>query len=181
MFFLTPPPCGHPLSEGETYRLRVLCQVFHQVLSRFALPPLRGGQGESAPRQAQKKSKTKPIGPALDRGYAKVWSGDLPPPNCLIINILHRLFTDFRFEAAKLRKKPFRQHKFPRINKRKNLTLARFFRLFTSEEKNAVASVLYNLADADYENHESERECLEACMKELISLTAISKWERHQW
>ena len=38
---------------------------------------------------------------------------------------------------------------------------------FTSEEKNAVASVLYNLADADYENHESERECLEACMKEL--------------
>ena len=38
---------------------------------------------------------------------------------------------------------------------------------FTSEEKNAVASVLYNLADADYENHESERVCLEACMKEL--------------
>ena len=38
---------------------------------------------------------------------------------------------------------------------------------FTSEEKNAVASVLYNLADADYENHESERECLEVCMKEL--------------
>ncbi len=27
--------------------------------------------------------------------------------------------------------------------------------------------MLYNLADADYENHESERECLEACMKEL--------------
>lgn len=38
---------------------------------------------------------------------------------------------------------------------------------FTPEEQNAVASVLYNLADADYENHESERECLEACMKEL--------------
>ena len=38
---------------------------------------------------------------------------------------------------------------------------------FTSEEKNAVVSVLYNLADVDYENHESERECLEACMKEL--------------
>ena len=38
---------------------------------------------------------------------------------------------------------------------------------FTSEEKKAVASVLYNLADADFQNHKSEKECLEACMKEL--------------
>ena len=117
MFFLTPPPCGHPLSEGETYRLRVLCQVFHQVLSRFALPPLRGGQGESAPRQAQKKSKTEPIGPALDRGYAKVWSGDLPPPNCLIINVLHSNSIGFLFEGAKLRKNLFPISFFTRISK----------------------------------------------------------------
>jgi hypothetical protein len=54
-------------------------------------------------RQAQKKSKTKPIGPAFDRGYAKVWKGDLPP-NCLIINVLHSNSTDFLFEGAKLRK-----------------------------------------------------------------------------
>ena len=38
---------------------------------------------------------------------------------------------------------------------------------FTSEEKKAVASVLYNLADADFQNHKSEKECLDACMKEL--------------
>lgn len=38
---------------------------------------------------------------------------------------------------------------------------------FTEEEKKAVASVLYNLAVADFQNHEAERECLEACMKEL--------------
>ena len=39
--------------------------------------------------------------------------------------------------------------------------------IFSIEEQRAVASVLYNLADADFQNHESERECLEACMKEL--------------
>lgn len=38
---------------------------------------------------------------------------------------------------------------------------------FSKEEQIAVASVLYNLADADFQNHEAERECLEACMKEL--------------
>ena len=38
---------------------------------------------------------------------------------------------------------------------------------FTQEEQKAIASVLYNLADADFQNHEAERECLEACMKEL--------------
>ena len=35
------------------------------------------------------------------------------------------------------------------------------------EEQNAIASVLYNLADADFQSHEAEKECLEACMREL--------------
>ena len=38
---------------------------------------------------------------------------------------------------------------------------------FTLEEQKAVASVLFNLADADFQNHESERECLVACLREL--------------
>lgn len=38
---------------------------------------------------------------------------------------------------------------------------------FSKEEQIAIASVLYNLADADYQSHKSEKECLEACMKEL--------------
>ena len=38
---------------------------------------------------------------------------------------------------------------------------------FTLIEKRAVVSVLYNLADADFQNHEAEKECLEACMKDL--------------
>ena len=38
---------------------------------------------------------------------------------------------------------------------------------FTLVEQKAVASVLYNLADADYQKHDAERECLESCMKEL--------------
>lgn len=38
---------------------------------------------------------------------------------------------------------------------------------FSKEEQTAIASVLYNLADADFQNHKSEKECLEACMKEL--------------
>ena len=38
---------------------------------------------------------------------------------------------------------------------------------FTLEEQKAVASVLYNLADADFQSHESEKECLDSCMKEL--------------
>ena len=38
---------------------------------------------------------------------------------------------------------------------------------FSNEEQTAIASVLYNLADADFQNHEAELECLEACMKEL--------------
>ena len=38
---------------------------------------------------------------------------------------------------------------------------------FSLDEKNAIASVLFNLADADFQNHKGERECLEACMKEL--------------
>ena len=38
---------------------------------------------------------------------------------------------------------------------------------FSVEEQKAVASVLYNLADADFQSHEAEKECLDACMKEL--------------
>ena len=38
---------------------------------------------------------------------------------------------------------------------------------FTQEEKIAVASVLFNLADADFQSHKSEKECLETCLKEL--------------
>ena len=38
---------------------------------------------------------------------------------------------------------------------------------FTTEEKIAIASVLFNLEATDFQSHESERECLEACMKEL--------------
>lgn len=39
--------------------------------------------------------------------------------------------------------------------------------IFTTEEQKAVASVLFNLADADFQSHKSEKECLEACLKEL--------------
>lgn len=38
---------------------------------------------------------------------------------------------------------------------------------FTIEEQKAIASVLYNLADADFQSHDAERKCLEACMKEM--------------
>lgn len=38
---------------------------------------------------------------------------------------------------------------------------------FSLEEQKAIASVLYNLADADFQSHETEKKCLEACMKEL--------------
>ena len=38
---------------------------------------------------------------------------------------------------------------------------------FALEEKRAVASVLYNLAAADFQTHEAESHCLENCMKEL--------------
>ena len=38
---------------------------------------------------------------------------------------------------------------------------------FTQEEQKAIASVLYNLADADFQNHKSEKECLDSCLKEL--------------
>ena len=39
--------------------------------------------------------------------------------------------------------------------------------IFTVEEQKAVASVLFNLADADFQSHKSEKECLETCLKEL--------------
>ena len=38
---------------------------------------------------------------------------------------------------------------------------------FTNEEKVAVASVLYNLVDADFRSQPKEKECLVACLKEL--------------
>ena len=38
---------------------------------------------------------------------------------------------------------------------------------FSQEEKNAVASVLYNLAGADYQTHEGESECLKSCLTQL--------------
>ena len=38
---------------------------------------------------------------------------------------------------------------------------------FTQEEQTAVASVLYNLADADFRTHEGESERLKACLAEL--------------
>ena len=38
---------------------------------------------------------------------------------------------------------------------------------FTTEEQKAVASVLFNLAAADFQNHKEEKECFESCMKEL--------------
>lgn len=38
---------------------------------------------------------------------------------------------------------------------------------FTDEEKTAVASVLYNLAEADYQTQGGEGECLKACLDEL--------------
>ena len=38
---------------------------------------------------------------------------------------------------------------------------------FTQVEQKAIASVLYNLAKADFRTRNAERECIEACMKEL--------------
>lgn len=38
---------------------------------------------------------------------------------------------------------------------------------FTETEKNAIASVLYNLVNADYNTHEGENECLKTCLSEL--------------
>ena len=38
---------------------------------------------------------------------------------------------------------------------------------FSQEEQKAVASVLYNLAGADYQTHEGESECLKTCLAEL--------------
>ena len=38
---------------------------------------------------------------------------------------------------------------------------------FTETEKMAIANVLFNLADADFQSHKEEKECLEECLKEL--------------
>lgn len=39
--------------------------------------------------------------------------------------------------------------------------------LFTREEQEAVAHVLFNLAKADFSNHEMENECVNNCLAEL--------------
>lgn len=38
---------------------------------------------------------------------------------------------------------------------------------YTIEEKKSIASVLYNLAEADYRDRKAEQECIEACLKEI--------------
>ena len=38
---------------------------------------------------------------------------------------------------------------------------------FTETEKIAIANVLFNLANADFQTHESESECLKNCLDEL--------------
>ena len=38
---------------------------------------------------------------------------------------------------------------------------------FTAEEQTAIASVLYNLAGADFKTHEGETECLKSCLSEI--------------
>ena len=38
---------------------------------------------------------------------------------------------------------------------------------FSTEEQKAIASVLYNLAKADFRTRNAERECIDACLKEL--------------
>ena len=43
---------------------------------------------------------------------------------------------------------------------------------FTDEEKTAIASVLYNLAHADFRSKKEEKDCLETCLKELDFDTA---------
>ena len=52
---------------------------------------------------------------------------------------------------------------------------------FTEVEKRAIANVLYNLADADFQSHKEEKECLEGCLKELefspIGFSPIQKSE----
>ena len=38
---------------------------------------------------------------------------------------------------------------------------------FTPEEQKAIASMLYHLAKADFRTRQAERECIDACLKEL--------------
>ena len=38
---------------------------------------------------------------------------------------------------------------------------------FTPEEQKAIASVLYNLAAADFRDRKAERECITECLKEM--------------
>lgn len=38
---------------------------------------------------------------------------------------------------------------------------------FTDAEKEAIANVLYNLANADFQSHPQEKECMESCFREM--------------
>ena len=38
---------------------------------------------------------------------------------------------------------------------------------FTAEEQTAIASVLYNLAGADFQTHTGETDCLKSCLAKL--------------
>ena len=38
---------------------------------------------------------------------------------------------------------------------------------FAQEEQKAIASVLYNLAAADFRDRKAERDCIDECLKEL--------------
>lgn len=52
---------------------------------------------------------------------------------------------------------------------------------FSSEEQKAIASVLYNLAYADFNNREGEDVCLMECFKELeFDATGFVPIERNQ-
>lgn len=52
-----------------------------------------------------------------------------------------------------------------RIKRHKNTNVMKV--MFTNEEKTAIASVLYNLANADFQNLKEEKECLALCLNEL--------------
>ena len=52
---------------------------------------------------------------------------------------------------------------------------------FSLEEQRAIASVLYNLAYADFNNHGNEDECLKECLKELeFDATGFVPIEKNQ-
>ena len=60
------------------------------------------------------------------------------------------------FLAAKLEKIVSLHHNFFAMDEK-----------FTPEEQKAIASMLYHLAKADFRTRQAERECIDACLKEL--------------